>query len=58
MVKIEDSDTGESEMDVVAVPEGFSFQIAQRGELEYVSVICSRDDAYKLVDFLMEELNK
>lgn len=64
MLKIRDSDTGESSVDVVRVPEGFSLQMGYTDQslnpegFDYISVIVSKDDAFKLVDFLMEELNK
>lgn len=55
--RIRDADTGESEMHVVPIPEGFSFQIAQVGAMALEgatmqSCIVSRVDAGKLVAFL------
>lgn len=53
LLKLRDSDTGESKLDVVRVPEGFSFQMAYVTEPGgYVSVIVSPEDALNLADFL------
>lgn len=51
-MRIEDSDTGESSMDVVPVPEGLSVQIGLKGQLEYLSVIVSPTDEERLFTFL------
>jgi hypothetical protein len=58
-LRIKDSDTGESTLDVVAVPEGFSFQMHYLhaegpDQNDYLSVIVSPADAAELRDFLLE----
>lgn len=52
-----DSDTGESEMDVVPVPEGFSLQLGGRDEKDYgyVSIILNPGQALNLAHFLIAE---
>lgn len=63
-LKLRDSDTGESIMDCVKVPEGFSFQIScsaatVREEPDgdgYVSCIVSPPDARRLMDHIQEHL--
>lgn len=57
MLRIRDADTGESDLQVVPVPEGFSFQMALADTMPLegatmVSCIVSRADAARLVDFL------
>jgi hypothetical protein len=59
VIKFKDSDTGESTMDVVRVPEGFSFQVSYiAGEgpdmNDMVSVILSPEQANDLRDFILE----
>src|SRR6266540_3460895 len=58
LLKIRDSDTGESVLDVVRVDEGFSFQMGPVKGVEtmewpdYISTIVSPEDAAKLAQFL------
>lgn len=47
-----DSDTGESRLDVVRVPEGVSVQVAVHGGADFVSVILSPDQALALWHWL------
>lgn len=56
ILHIKDSDTGESQLDVVPVPEGFSFQMHGHPDLvagDYVSVIVNPAQAAKLIKYLM-----
>ena len=52
ILKIKDSDTGETGMDVVPVPEGFSFQVYDHNMQDYISVIVSPRDCAKLINYL------
>lgn len=57
MLRIRDADTGESDLQVVPIPEGFSFQVALGGMMPLegatmVSCVVSRVDARKLAAFL------
>lgn len=53
MLRIRDCDDGRTEMDVVVVPEGLSFQIGSVGDNDYQSIICSPVDAARLVSFII-----
>jgi hypothetical protein len=62
-IRFKDSDTGEALMDVVAVPEGFSFQVSYLAATEvdfsdYLSIIIKPEDAEELRDFLLENMPK
>lgn len=53
--RIIDCDDRSSQLDVVVVPEGFSFQMAMIDQRsEYLSVIVSPEEAEQLIDFLRE----
>lgn len=61
MLRIDDSDTGESFMDIVKIPEGFSFQMQMKigaQPVEFVSVIVSGIDADRIVTFMLERMPK
>jgi hypothetical protein len=58
VIKFKDSDTGESGMDVVSVPEGFSLQLYPTdGEMptDYISIILSKIDAFRLTQWMLQE---
>lgn len=55
VLRLQDEDTGESKMDVVPVPEGFSFQLWQAGEDDYRSIILKPSTAENLARFLQGE---
>lgn len=55
ILKINDSDSGESGLDVVPVPEGFSFQMYLHAEEGYISVIVSPRDCARLIRYLQGE---
>ena len=55
VLKIKDSDTGESGLDIVSVPEGFSFQMFQHDMDDYISVIVSPSDAERIAQFLIQK---
>lgn len=56
VLKLIDSDTGESSMDVVRVPEGFSIQLGMRNGVpmpeDYISVILNPEQVDELAVFL------
>lgn len=56
LLSIRDADTGESEMHIRRVPDGFSLQIQQRGADDYLSVILIPDTARQLRDYLQGNL--
>ena len=47
-----DSDTGESELNLVQVPEGVSIQVGLRDAEEFLSVIVPPDTALKIAAWL------
>lgn len=59
LLHLHDEDTGESRMDVVCVPEGFSFQLALNeptGDgIDFCSIIVSHERAKTLAAFLTSE---
>jgi hypothetical protein len=55
VLHLHDSDTGESSMDVVSVPEGFSLQLFGQHEDDYRSIILSPESAHELADFIKEK---
>lgn len=56
LLSIRDADTGESEMHIRRVPDGFSLQVQQRGADDYLSVILIPDTARELRDYLASNL--
>src|SRR2546425_532692 len=48
-----DSDTGESELNLVQIPEGVSVQIGLRDGNDYLSVIIPPDQAVKMAAWLV-----
>jgi hypothetical protein len=60
VLKVKDSDTGESHLHVVRVPEGFSLQMGWYSgatkPFDYISVIVSPEDARRIVGFLAPTL--
>lgn len=58
VLHLTDEDTGESKMDVVPVPEGFSLQLWQAGEEDYRSIIIKPFTGIRLAYFLAENVPK
>ena len=52
VLRITDCDTGESTLDIVPVPEGFSLQLKYEDDLEFRSIIVSPADASRIVNAL------
>lgn len=51
VLQIADSDDGQSKMDIVSIPEGFSFQV-DSDACGYTSVIVNHFDAAEIVAFI------
>jgi hypothetical protein len=59
VIKFMDAEGDPTRLDVVEVPEGYSFQMYDVQEEGYISVIISPDDATRLLQFLLNpRLNK